>query len=517
MAELVDAPDLGSGGKPWGFESPFSHQDFSFFHVEGILSANDIKITEISPVEREVKIVIPAETFTQKSDEFFKENKGAIHMAGFRKGKVPKSLVIKRFRKEIQAKMVEDAFAESLESNNLNPVVSPVMKEPVFGDDGSITIRFTVETMPELGAIHVDGLEVDKERVEIDESAIEGKLEMLREQQADFQIIDDRDVTEETDWVDVSFRAWKEDENPEEIKFQDNEFDLSGDGLLPGLAENIRSKKKGEMFKFDIEMPEDHSNKALQGKTVHFEMMVKEIKKRVVPELDDEFAKDQGDYETLEQFKEHLRDEMREKEGERMDERFNRRLFENVLKTNDVPAPPGLIERQIDMLIEDQFRMMFNAGLGGDHIPTDNPELRKAVRAEAEHMVKTAILVEHIGNQDSIEVAEEEIDEYLKSRLDEENQANFARIKSQWQEQGQWDNVAFFLKERKIAGKLAENVVVKEVDPIPDQPPTPPEHPEDEDAAIESADESVPAGFKESESGLVVPEGETTDEEAKDE
>ena len=158
---------------------------------------------------------------------------------------------------------------------------------------------------------------------------------------------------------------------PREVKFQDNLFDLSGEGLLPGLAENLRGRKKDETFLFDIEIPEDHSNEALRGKTVHFEMVIKEIKKRVVPELDDEFAKDQGDYETLEAFKEHLRDEMRQKEGERMEERFNRRIFEKVLQNNDVPAPPGLIERQVDMLIEDQFRMMLSAGLGGDHIPTD--------------------------------------------------------------------------------------------------------------------------------------------------
>lgn len=417
-------------------------------------------VEETNPTSRSLKIEIPTAVVEQELAKMYQQLRTSVNIPGFRKGKVPRSMLEKRFSKTVEAevvgKLIPEFYAEAVKEAGIIPVSQPNIEGEVeIEKNQPLSFSITVEIKPDVKDLNYEGLELDEIEVQLQEGEVEQALVNLHDQKASFEPSDDG--AKDTDMAVIDFSAFIDDEPVEGLKEEDYQYVLGSETLPQEFKQELRDKKKGDTCEFTLSFGEDIQNKKVAGKTVLFKVAVKEVKNKVLPDLDDEFAKDL-DYENMEELKNALSEQLLENHKKQRDEQYKSAVLKTLMDTHTIEAPPSMVKAEVDALVAQAKQM---AVLHGAPQP-DDKEFYAAYQVTAVNNVKVMLLLSSIGNAEGVEVTDEEIKARIAQLAQQTSMKSEDIVKMYMSQDGSLDGIKQQLYSEKVIDIVMSKVKIKE-------------------------------------------------------
>jgi trigger factor len=412
--------------------------------------------------KRHLDIELPAEQVSEAYEKQVRRLSQTIKIPGFRKGKIPKDMVRTRFRSDIlnhvAQDLVPDALERALNEKGLNPIGEPEIGKLDINADKPLRFRASFDVMPQIEVGNFRGLEVTERQTEVGEDEIDKRLESLRERAARFDPVEGRGV-QDGDFVMGSVQEQPIAGGPPQR--QDGAVIEVGTGAYhPTLDEKLQDAHAGDTVSFQATFSPDHRDREKAGKTYDVTIEVKEIKEKVLPELDDELAKDLGEFENFEELKKHVR-EQAEVEAKAGDEQHLRsQLLEKLIEANPFDAPESLIEHELDRRVEELARSFIDRGLDPGGSGIDWRDVRDKQRDLATESVKATILLDRIIEQEAVKETEEEVDEEVE-RIAKGVEKTPEVVRAQLMKEGGLDRLRRRIKRDKAFDLLRQSARIQ--------------------------------------------------------
>ncbi|MFA9460590.1 trigger factor [Thiohalorhabdus methylotrophus] len=425
----------------------------------------EVSVNEGSGLQRQVTVTVPAERVNQELDQRLSQLAKNVKLPGFRPGKVPLSVVESKYRDEVYGEvlnaLVSETYSSALEEHSLNPVAQPDLQpgELQRGQDFSYTATFDV--YPEIEPTGYKGLELEKKTAEVADSDIDDTIERLRQMRADFQEVER--AAAEGDQVVVDFIGRIDGEAFEGGEASDYPMELGEGRHLKEMEEGLVGASAGETRTIDVPFPEDYPNEELAGKTAQFEVTVKQVREKALPEVNEEFIKGFGVEDgSLETLRSDIREGLEREVSERGREELRRQIFEKLGEANDFQVPEQLVERQIDRLVESQKNQYRQQGLDPDTLGLDSDAMREQFRENAANQVKIGLTIPEIASAEEIETTQDEVREELERMADQYGSQRDQFMQYVAQNQEQMQEVEGRALETKVIDWIVENAQVNE-------------------------------------------------------
>ena len=382
---------------------------------------------------------------------------------GFRKGRVPATVIRQRFADEIKSDLVEALvpryFREETKKQNLAPVSQPRVTDLHLHDDEPLKFTAAFEIFPEFKVADYSDLQPVTFDTNVSEEDVEQSLRNLRLQHATYNAVEeDRGLTD-GDFAVVSFRGLpKESEASTEAKpveVDEVMVEIGGENTIPEFSENLRGAKMGEQRSFDVKYADDFSDKRLAGKTMTYDVDVKAIKTRSVPEPSDEFAKElSNDFTTYDDLRNRIRQNMKAEKEHEAEHQGKDKIVDELVKRNDFAIPDALIDQQIDLRLERGLRALAAQGMRTEDMKRmDFDRLRLGQRADAVREVKASLILEQIADQEKIDVSDEELDQELTA-LSAQAKQPVEQIRARLTQDGGLDRIRHRIRNEKTLNYL---------------------------------------------------------------
>jgi trigger factor len=463
---------------------------------EDVMAENELEyqanVESISSVERKLDVEVPWDQVKGRLDEAYKELGRGVTVKGFRRGKVPRKMLERLFaqhvNKEVGQRLVQDSIAKVLTDKEITPVAEPEVDNNEGITNGeAFKYSATLQVVPEVEAKDYFGADVTQRPAKVDEAEVDGALEQRRQQLTEYKPIEGRG-TELGDVLLVDLMGKLGDE-PFDQENQLVELSEPPREPIPGLAAELTGKTferddEGEYGELDLELTVP-GDEGAPPKTARLLVTVKDLKQKVVPELDDELAQNTGEAETLDELREKTRKQLLEGDEQRAAEEARQRLIDVVLEKNDVPVVPALVEQHLDRVIQMQAAMM---GMDPNMFAGDET-IKDRLREDAEKTVRGALLVGAIAKQEEVEVHDADLEKKL-AEIASQRGENVAKVRSDYEKQGRLEQLRASLREEKTLDLLMSkaNITIKET---PEDEKT-----SDSSGATEGGDETPADGSK---------------------
>jgi trigger factor len=383
-----------------------------------------ITVNEVGGLTRKLKIVLPEEEVSKELDAGFRKVKNEANIKGFRRGKVPRHILEKTYgqqvRAEVAEKLVQATYFDAIEKEKLDVVTHPEIKEPVFEDDGSFSYEAEVDTRPLFELNEYKGLEIEKQEISASDDEISSEIERLRKENAPLRNVEDR-AAQVNDIAIVDFDGFHEGEKLEQVHGEDVNIDI-GTGRHGEEFENkLVGMKKGEESSVKVDFTADSPNPVLAGKKVEFKINVKDLKERVLPDLDDEFAKDVGEeFDSLAALEEHIREQILVQKEQAQEGDISDRIMQKLVEKNEFEVPSRLVQFEINEYIKQTEETLKRGGLTLESSGVNRAEAEDRYRDTAVKRVRGDFILKKIAELEDIKV------------LDEDLNNGFARIAKQY-------------------------------------------------------------------------------------
>jgi trigger factor len=386
----------------------------------------DIAVENVSDLTRKVTITLPADKVRKALDKAFNKLKKTVHLKGFRRGKVPMSVLEKNYGEQVRAEvgeqLVQETYFDAIEEKDLDPVVHPEIAEVNFTDEGTFVYVAMVDVKPEIDLKDYKGLEIEKPSTEVTEAEIDEEIEALRRSHAALRSADDDHGIEVDDIAIVDFQGFHNGKAMKEVHNEDYSVDVGTKRLGEEFEEKLIGMKKGETTLYEIDFPGDYPNPVLAGKTVEFKVDVKDIKVRVKPELDDEFAKDIDEaHESLEDLRKAVAAELKAAKEATIEGDLNDRIMEKLIELNEFEIPERLVAYEIQEMINQTEENLKRSGMTLESAGIKMEDLVEQNKPVAEKRVRGDFLLKKIAEGEEIKLADEDIERGYQRIADEYN------------------------------------------------------------------------------------------------
>lgn len=378
----------------------------------------DVKVEEISALTKKVTVTLPGETVQPKLNNAYDKLKKEVKMKGFRRGKVPRSIIVKYYKGQVESeqgeKLVQDNYFDAIEKEGIDPITHPDVKDARYNDDGSFTFVAEVDIRPEFELGDYKGLEIEKEEILVTDEEIQLELEAMRKKMAALKPVEGRSVQAE-DVVVVDFQGYHKGHEMPQVKQEDYSVDVGSGNMGAEFEEKLIGMNAGEEKSHEVAFPETHPNPILKGKTVEFRVTVKEVKERDLAELDDEFAKAAGEnFKSIDDVKESIKERLARQREERIEGAVTDTIMQKLLEKHDFEVPNRLVAFEIEQMIkqtEQQFKqsgMSFEAaGITRETLAEQNAEI-------ATKRVRGDFILKKIAEVEEIKVEDEDMERGFK-------------------------------------------------------------------------------------------------------
>jgi trigger factor len=369
---------------------------------------------------RELVLDIPAEEVSKAYQTVVGNYKKYAKIPGFRAGKVPESVVRRRYadgiRKDVIDGLLPERFNKEVQDLGIKPVGEPRVAELTIEDGKPLHVKAIFEFVPEFSIEGYQKVVVDKPPVDITEEEFQREMEQLRESRSTIEPVEEDRALKDGDWAQITFKGIVEGE-PETapVAGEDTLVEVGGKDTVEAFTTVLRGAKPGQEMKAEIIYPADYAEPKLAGKTVAYDVEVKAIKKRTVPELTDDFAKELGQYENLAELESRVREHMASRKRHSVEGETKDRLLAALAERYPFAVPESLVQQQIDTRLERGLRALAAQGMNTEQMrKLDFPRLRAAQRDGAVAEVKINILLERIATEENISISDEELDHELQ-------------------------------------------------------------------------------------------------------
>ena len=383
-----------------------------------------VKVENIKDKANEVKLefTVEAQKFEEAIQDVYKKNAKYFNIPGFRKGKAPFKMVekaygIQIFYEDAFNEIAGEAYVKGLEDNKIEAVSKPEIDIKQIEAGKDLIFTAVVQTKPEVTLGDYKGIELKKVEYNVTDKDVEHELEHIAEHNARLVAVEDRPV-EKGDTVVIDFEGFVDGKAFEGGKAENHELEIGSGKFIPGFEDQIVGMKIDENRDIKVTFPEEYPAKELEGKEATFKIKLHEIKKKELPEINDEFAKDASEFDTLEDWKKSIREKQEKANESKAKFEMEDAAIETVCKNAKVDIPSGMIETQLDNKEKDISSRLNYQGMNLDQylqmIGKTKKEFRDENKEQAEKQVKTSLVLEAIMKDAKVEVTEEEIDAKIK-------------------------------------------------------------------------------------------------------
>ena len=324
-------------------------------------------VEDISSVKKKINVEIAPEAVVKELEKALADVAKKARIAGFRQGKAPKAIVEKHYgeevRNEVTQRLVTESYLQALQENNLNPVEVPHIENVSSLAKGSpLTFTATVEVRPniELGAY--DGIEVKEQVIAVSDEELNQTIDRLREMYAQLEVVEGRPL-EKNDTAIIDFEEFREGKPIEGAKASDYMLALGANSLIPGFEDQLVGMNGGESREIKVTFPADYNNKVLAGKDAAFKVTLKEIKKKVLPELNDEFAKDIGGNTSVDELREGIKKDLEARKRDEQASAQREEILSKLVEAHTFDIPPGMVESELQAMARQQATRMARQGM----------------------------------------------------------------------------------------------------------------------------------------------------------
>ncbi|WP_045174206.1 trigger factor [Anaerocellum danielii] len=368
-----------------------------------------------------IEVEVEAEKFEEGLQKSYLKNAKYFKIPGFRPGKAPRSLIERAYGEEVFYDdaidyVLNETYPKVIEESKLEVVSRPEVDIIQVGKGKSFIYKAEVYVKPEFELGQYKGIEIKKIEYPVAEEEVEHELEHLREENARFVPVE-REVMQ-GDIVTIDFEGFVDGEPIKGGAASDYELTIGSNTFIPGFEEHLIGMNKGDEKEIEITFPEDYREPSLAGKKATFKVKVKDIKVKELPELDDEFAKDVSEFETLEELKASIRNRIKEKNDQRAKDEMIDAILEKIAQNTSIDIPEPMIENQISYYVEDVARNLQYFGMTYERylqaIGKTDAEFRSQFRERAEKAVRNNLILEKIAKVENIQATEEELQKELE-------------------------------------------------------------------------------------------------------
>jgi len=369
---------------------------------------------------RELVLDIPVEEVSKAYKTVTGNYRKYAKIPGFRAGKVPESVVKRRYATEIRKEVIDgllpERFNKAVADLGVRPVGQPQVTELTVEDGQPLHVKAVFEYVPQFSIDGYQDVTVPKPSVEITEEEYQAELAQLRESRATVEPVEEDRALAEGDWAQITYTGLVEgDADAAPITGEDTLVEIGGKDTVEAFTNALKGAKPGQELKAEVIYPADYAEAKLAGRTVAYEVEVKAIKKRTLPVLDDDFAKELGAYESLADLEERVREHLASRKRRSIEGETKDRLFAALTERYPFPIPESLVQEQIDARLDRGLRALAAQGMDTEQMrKLDFGRLRAAQRDSASAEVKTFILLDRIAQQENITVSDDELDHELQ-------------------------------------------------------------------------------------------------------
>jgi trigger factor len=378
------------------------------------------QVHEIDPVTVELEVEVPWDRVQKSLNAGYGKLQKQARVRGFRPGKVPRNVLQqlygKQVKSEVIATLVEEGLIEAVQEHELPVVASPQVESlPAIEKGRPLAFKAKLEVRPKVEEVDTSGLELKRPPVEVSDEEVDAEIERLREQHAEILTPEEPRPAKEGDMLTIDYTVEIDAEEKPEMGATGRTVELGGGRLLPEFEEGLVGKKPGEQVDIRVAYGEDTPNEELKNKRALFKVTIQELREKVLPELDDELAKDLGEYETLEELRAKTREQLEEAAKNRADSALREQAIEALVEKNPIPVPPSLVSQQEAQMRQEFAFFMQMAGQAGGL----DPELESSMHERAENKVRAGLLMGALADQQGLKVEPEEVDAKLQEIADE--------------------------------------------------------------------------------------------------
>jgi trigger factor len=405
-------------------------------------------------VKREISVEIPADEVARETETIVQKYQKVARLPGFRTGHVPASIIKQRFKEDLKSDVVEALvpryFRKEADRLGLYPVSQPQVTDLHIHEGEPLRFKATFEILPEIVVEGYKELRAEHPEIVVTDQEVEDALNNVREQHATFTSVEGR-LLAEGDFAQSSMdgKPKEDDGTAQPVHMDEVLIEIGGKNTVPEFTENLRGANAGDEKEFEVSYPEDTNDKRLAGKTFVYTVKIQAIKQKNLPELNDEFAKELGEFTSLDQVRQQIRDNMHAERKHDAERGAKDKLVAELVKRNDFEVPESLIERQIDLRLERGLRALAAQGMKMEDLKKmDLPRLRAGQRDQSVQDVKSSLLLERIADLEKIETGEEELNHEIEALAQQSKQTPEA-IRARLTQDGGLDRIRNRIRTEK--------------------------------------------------------------------
>jgi len=376
-------------------------------------------------VLREIEVEIPADVVARETESLVQKYQKMARLPGFRRGKVPASIIRQRFAEDLKTEMVESLvprfFRQETEKQGLHPVSQPRVTDLHVHEGEPLRFKASFEVLPNIEVSGYKELRAEHPDTTVSEEEVEHALSHLREQAATFTAIEGRPL-QPGDFAQVSLDGVPKTagdtsaEAPKPVHMDDVLVEIGGASTLAEFTEHLTDASPGDTRTFDVTYPEDFSDERLKGKSFSYTVKVNALKQKHLPEMDAEFAKQVGGFASFDELATGLRERLQNSKKRDLEREAKDKLVEELVRRHAFDVPESLVDRQIDLRLDRGLRALAAQGMRTEDLrKMDFDRLRAGQREHAIQEVKASLLLDRIAEAEQIEVADEELDREIEA------------------------------------------------------------------------------------------------------
>jgi len=433
----------------------------------------------IEGCKHSLDITVPVAEVEQETERAVAALQAKVRIHGFRPGKAPANLVKTRFasdiRQNVLEKLVPRIFRETAEKEHLDVVGQPDVRDIHFHDGEPLRFKAEFEVAPTFDVGEYRGLVVTYTEPVVPEADVDARLEEIRDQKAEYVNEDPRPLAD-GDYAVVSIESLSG--VAEKVSQDELMLKIGDPSTVDAFTENLRGAAPEEVREFDVTYPDDYERKNLAGRTVKFRATVKAVRRKELPELNDDFAKDLGDYKTLDEVKDAIRKSLLAAREQQAQESAKHELIDKLVDAHNFPVPEIYVDRQIEINMETQLRQLAAQGIDPRSIKLDWKKVRESQKDRAARDVRASLLLDKIGDREAITATQEEVDREVQ-KVARQQREPVATVRAKLQKEGGIGRIAGHIRTEKTLNFLFEQARKEAAkEPPPESLPAPAAEPE---------------------------------------
>jgi trigger factor len=405
-------------------------------------------------LKREISVEIPADEVTREMDVIIQKYQKVARLPGFRAGHVPASIIKQRFKEDLKSDVVEALvpryFRKEADKLGMYPVSQPRVTDLHIHEGEPLRFKASFEVLPEIVVEGYKELRADHPEIVVKEEEVEDALTNVREQHATFTSIEGRPLAD-GDFAQASMdgKPKVEDGTSQPVHMDELLIEIGGKNTVPEFTENLRGANAGDEREFEVSYPADTTDKRLAGKTFVYTVKIQAIKQKNLPELNDDFAKELGEFTSLDQVRRQVRENMEAERKHEAEREAKDKLVAELVKRNDFEVPEALVDRQIDLRLERGLRALAAQGMKMEDLKKmDLPRLRAGQRDQALQDVKSSLLLERVAELENITVSDEEFNHEIAALAQQSKQTPEA-VRARLTQDGGLDRIRNRIRSEK--------------------------------------------------------------------